>query len=195
MAYLGFRDEEPDEDEHGKTEASEGDERSIASLAHGRQHVRDSTGDDQVEEPLSSSSERNVQSTKTGSRNLRDINPAHWSPTPLEEGSEQVDADEGDVAGRRNGLVLLRWRDTDEKTDVHHRTTHGNRGPEQRFATTERVGGKNEKETAHGHLDHAVDPRGEKTDLGALQSEVFEDLRCVCARLVLAFFEALYSAR
>jgi hypothetical protein len=104
---------------------------------------------------------------------------AYRSPSPLEERCKQVDAHECDVPGTCHRLVLLRWRDAHEQTDVHHGETHGNRSPEEGLATSQRVGGEDQEQTTHQHLDDTVNSCGEKTDGSALQSEVREDLRGV----------------
>jgi hypothetical protein len=75
-SYLGLGDEEPDEDEHAQAEAGEGDECTVTALAHGDQHVRDSTSDDKVEEPLGGGGERYVEATETSGRNLGNVDPA-----------------------------------------------------------------------------------------------------------------------
>lgn len=73
---LGFGNKEPDEDEHGQAEAGEGDEGSVAALAHGDQHVGHGAGNDEVEEPLGGGGKGDVEATETGSRDLGDVDPA-----------------------------------------------------------------------------------------------------------------------
>jgi hypothetical protein len=70
MTYLGLGNQEPDEDEHGEAEAGERDESTVTALAHGGQHVGDSTRNDQVEEPLCGGGEGDVQATQTSGRDL-----------------------------------------------------------------------------------------------------------------------------
>lgn len=104
----------------------------------------------------------------------------YWTPAPLEERSEEVDTDESDVTSRNHRLVLLWWCDAHKQTDVHHCQTHGDRSPEKRLATSERVGGEDQEQAAHDHLDDTVDAGGEETGLGAGETEVLEDLRSIC---------------
>lgn len=130
-AYLSLRNEEPNEDEESSSKSREQDESTIATLAHGHEHVGHSASDYQVEEPLGGSTEGNIEPTKASSRNLRDVNPADRSPTPLEEGGEEVDANKGDVArGRHTNVLLLRWVNADIETNVEHGQGHRNRSPE-----------------------------------------------------------------
>ena len=75
-SYLGLGNEEPDEEEHAQAEAGEGDECTVASTAHGHQHVRHSAGNDKVEEPLSGGGKRHVETTEASSGDLRDVDPA-----------------------------------------------------------------------------------------------------------------------
>lgn len=110
----------------------------------------------------------------------RFLENTYRSPAPLEEGSEEVDADEREVAGRNDGLALLGRRDAHEETDIQHRQAHGNRCPEERLATPERVGCEDQEQTAHDHLDDTVDTSGEETGLGAGETEVLENLGSVC---------------
>jgi hypothetical protein len=175
--YLGLRDEEPDENEHAETEAGESDESTIAARSHGDQHVRNCASDDEVEEPLGGSGEGDVETTETSSRDLGNVDPADRSPTPLEERRKEVNADERDVTGRRDGCVFLRRSDAHEDSDVHHRQTHGDRGPEKRLAASKRVGGEDQEASAHDHLDDAVYASGKETRLGTIQPQVGKDLR------------------
>ena len=108
----------------------------------------------------------------------------HRTPAPLEEGREEVDADKGDIAGGADGCVRLRRGDAHEQTDVKHRQTHGNRSPEERLATSKRVGCEDQEQTAHDHLDNSVDASCEETRLGAVKTEVLEDLGSVYFTLV-----------
>jgi hypothetical protein len=108
----------------------------------------------------------------------------YGTPAPLKEGCEEVDADKRDVACGRYRFVLLRGSDAHEDTDVKHRETHGDRGPEQRFATSEGVGGEDQEQAAHDHLDDAVDAGCEETGLGAVETKVGEDLRSIYISLV-----------
>jgi hypothetical protein len=102
----------------------------------------------------------------------------------LEEGREEVDADKRDIAGRADRCVRLRRSDAHEQTDVKHRQTHGNRSPEERLAASKRVGCEDQEQTAHDHLDNAVNASGEETRLGAVKTEVLEDLGSVYFTLV-----------
>lgn len=79
QTYLGLGHEEPDEDEHGQTEARERDEGAVAALAHGDEHVGHSAGDDEVEEPLGGGGEGDVEATEAGGRDLGHVNPADLS--------------------------------------------------------------------------------------------------------------------
>ena len=106
------------------------------------------------------------------------------TPAPLEEGREEVDADKRDVAGRADRCVRLRRSDAHEETDVQHRQTHGNRSPEERLATSKRVGCEDQEQTAHDHLDNAVDTSREKTRLSAVKTKVLEDLGSIYITLV-----------
>ena len=108
----------------------------------------------------------------------------HRSPAPLEEGREEVDADERDISGRADRCVRLRGSDAHEETNVQHRQTHGNRSPEQRPATSEGVGCEDQEQTAHDHLDNAVNASGEETRLSAVETKVLEDLRSIYITLV-----------
>jgi hypothetical protein len=180
--YLSLRDEEPDENEHAQTEAGESNESAVAACSHSDQHVWHCAGDDKVEEPLGGGGESNVKTTEASSRDLRDVDPADRSPAPLEEGRKEVDADERDVASRRNGCILLRRSNAHEDTDVHHRQTHGDRSPEKRLATSKRIGGEDQEASAH---DDTVDASGEEAGLGTIQAQVGKDLRrvvvdCIC---------------
>lgn len=106
------------------------------------------------------------------------------TPAPLEEGREEVDADERDISGRADRCVRLRGGDAHEETNVQHRQTHGNRSPEQRPATSEGVGCEDQEQTAHDHLDNAVNASGEETRLSAVKTKVLEDLRSIYITLV-----------
>lgn len=147
-SYLGLGNEEPDEDEHAQAEAGESDESTVSALAHGHQHVGHGASDDKVEEPLSGGGERDVETAETSGWDLGDVDPADlrdmsvphsgfdvhdWqtyrTPAPLEERREEVDADKCDVAGGRNGCILLRRGNAHEETNVHHRQTHGDGSP------------------------------------------------------------------
>lgn len=76
VSYLGLGNEEPDEDEHAQAEAGECDECTVTALTHGHQHVRDSTSNDEVEEPLGGGGERHVEATETSGRDLGNVDPA-----------------------------------------------------------------------------------------------------------------------
>ena len=102
----------------------------------------------------------------------------------MEEGREEVDADKGDIAGGADGCVRLRRGDAHEQTDVKHRQTHGNRSPEERLATSKGVGCEYQEQTAHDHLDNAVNTGGEKTCLSAVKTKVLEDLESIYITLV-----------
>ena len=106
------------------------------------------------------------------------------SPAPLEERREEVDADKCDIAGGCDRCILLRRSDAYEETNVHHRQTHGDGSPEERPATSEGVGCEDQEQTAHDHLDNSVDASCEETRLGAVKTEVLEDLGSVYFTLV-----------
>lgn len=201
--YLGLGDKEPDEEEHGQTEASKSNKCTVSALAHGHQHIRNRPGNDEVEEPLGCGSKSNIQATEACSGDLGNVDPAnlqdvsayaafcakwtkatYWTPAPLEERGEKVDADKSEVSGRNHGLIRLRRCDAYEETHVEHRQAHGDRCPEKRPAAPERVGCEDEEKTTHDHLDDTVNARGEETDCSATEAQVVEDLRGICDMLV-----------
>jgi hypothetical protein len=106
------------------------------------------------------------------------------TPAPLEEGREEVDANKCDIAGRADRCVRLRRSDAHEETDVQHRQTHGNRSPEERPATSKGVGCEDQEQTAHDHLDNAVNTGGEETCLSAVETKVLENLGSIYITLV-----------
>lgn len=133
---LRLRDKEPREEEHGEAEAAIDEIRPVARIADGRHHVRGGAGNDKVEQPLGRGSQRDVGGSQTRSRDLRDVDPADWAPSELEEGCEQEDHDDGDVAGWRHGDACL-WRiEADVEADVEHCGPLRDGGPEKRFAPT-----------------------------------------------------------
>lgn len=104
---LGLGHEEPDEEEHGETEASEdeicavftnqsetalydqmawmGHNSPITVRTDSHEHGRHSPGDNEVEEPLGGRGIRNVHGSETGSWDLGGVDPACWAPAELEE--------------------------------------------------------------------------------------------------------------
>lgn len=174
--YLSLRHQEPSKDEAHARKASEEDEAPVPALTHRDQHIRHRARDHQVEQPLRRGRNRHVDGPEPRRWDLADVNPAHGPPAPLEERREEVDADERHVAGRRDGLALLRRRDAHVQAHVHHAAAHGDGGPEEGAPAAQRVGGEDEEAEAHEDFDDAVDAGGEEAGFGAVEAKVGEDL-------------------
>ena len=89
------------------------------------------------------------------------VSMTYRTPTPLEERGKEVNANERHVASGNDGLIFLWRRNAYEETNVEHGQTHRDGGPEERLATSEGVGGEDEEESAHDHLDDAIDSSGD----------------------------------
>lgn len=120
------------------------------------------------------------------------MNFTYRTPSPLEEGCKEVNAYKRDIAGRWHGLACLRRADADEEANVEHGSRHGDRGPEQRLATTERISSEDQEAAAHDHLDDAIDAGGEETRFGAVEAEILEDLRSVVVAVFVLASLALF---
>lgn len=132
-----------------------------------------------VEEPLSSSSDGDVHGAKSGRRDLRNENPADWSPTPLEESSEEEDADQRDITEWRDWFACGWWIEASVEADNEHADTLCNGSPQQGLATTKGIGCSDQENEAGQHLDEAVDTSSEKTSASADDTQVSEDGWCV----------------
>lgn len=139
-------------------------------------HIRRSPRDNEIEQPLRRSSQRNIQGPEPRSRDLGDVDPAHRTPSELEEDGEEVDAHNGDVASGRYSGAFHWGLDANVNSDVIHAEALGDGGPEETFAATERIRCQGEEEGAADHFEHAVDACGEEGRLGAIEAEVGEYL-------------------
>lgn len=83
------------------------------------------------------------------------------------------------MSSTRDGLADDRWVEAHVEPDVEHGETLGNRCPEQRATTTQRVDSKNQETETGDHLDDTVDTGGEELNLVTLKTERLEDLGCV----------------
>lgn len=151
----------------------------ITTLSNSSHHVRCSTSDDEVEEPLSRSRDSDVEGSKTSGRDLRHVDPAHRAPSKLEEAGEEEDTNESEVSSAWHGLTLDRWVDAHVETDVEHGGTLGDGSPEKRTTTTEGVSSKDQEAEAADHLDDTVDSSGKELVLVTDETESPEDLRSV----------------
>lgn len=149
----------------------------ITIETHRGEHVGNSTGDNEVEEPLGSSSKSNVHGSETSGGNLGDVNPAGRTPAELEEGGEEEDDDNGDVSLRRHGLALLGRINTHVETNVEHAETLSDGRPEKRATTTERVGSEEQESDTGEDLDDTVGTSSEERGAGTAHTEVDEDGR------------------
>jgi hypothetical protein len=129
-----------------------------------------------VEKPLGSSSDGDVERPKTRSGYLGYVNPADWSPTELEETGEQENADESEVASRRDVSGSLGRIEAHVETDVQHGKTLGDGGPEERPTTTKRISSEDQEGQTGDHFDDAIYASGKELDFVALQTEGSEDL-------------------
>ena len=152
------------------------------------------SGNDEVEEPLSGSAKSDVHGTQTSGGDLRHENPAAWAPTELEGSvcivsrwffingsvwhlrSPEVDAGDGDITEGGDRLALDRGLDTTVDTDDVHDDSLGGTGPQQTAAATEGIGDENEENEDTGRLDDTVDTGSEERGSGAGHSKVLEDL-------------------
>lgn len=194
---FGLRHEEPRNDNHASAEAAEDEIGTVAVGADGFEHDRDCTSDDEVEEPvskisdlgnpqrafrdipLSSSSKRDIQPSEAGSRDLGDVDPAHRTPAELESSCEEVNGNEGDVAGSTDRRTIFGRTEADVETEVEHHDCHHGSGPDEGEFAAEGVDEEDEKEKAGDHLNDAVDARGEEGVGVAGDAEVGEDFGCL----------------
>jgi hypothetical protein len=81
----------------------------------------------------------------------------------LEECGKEKDADECNIAERRDGLTLDRWVGADVDTDEEHAKTLCDGGPEKRLASSKGVGSEEKENSAGNNLDDSVDTSGKET--------------------------------
>lgn len=134
----------------------------VAGRSHGLLHGQHRSGNDEVEQPLSSGTDGDIQSSKTGSGNLRDENPAARSPTELEESSPEVNAHNSNVSKSRDALTSNRRLDATVDTDDVHGKSLGSTGPQKTASSTERVGTEDEESSTTQDLDDTVDTSGKE---------------------------------
>jgi hypothetical protein len=128
-----------------------------------------------VEQPLRRGRESDIQGSQTSRRDLGDENPAGGTPAELEEGGEDKDEGESEVAGDGDGLVELGRGDADVDADVEHAEGLADGRDEEGAAAAERVGHEEQEDAARHDLDDAIDARAEQRRRGALNAQVHED--------------------
>ncbi|KAI7028375.1 hypothetical protein KC355_g44 [Hortaea werneckii] len=171
-----LRHEEPRNDHHTSAEAAEDEIGTVAVRADCLEHDRDSASDDEVEEPGSKLVPDSI--AKSG-RDLRDVDPTYGTPAELESSREEVNSNEGDVAGPTDRRAILGRTKADVEAEVEHHDCHHGSGPDEGQFAAESVDEEDEEEEAGDHLDDAVDARGEEGVGVAGDAEVGEDLGCL----------------
>lgn len=165
---------------HNKAEGSIDEIRPVTGRPAGRnQHDRADSRDDEIEQPLGCSRQRDVLSSQAVRGDLGDVNPAHRSPAELEGRGKEVHCHEGHVSGRRDGSTWNGRVEADIKADVKHADEHGEGGPDERQAPTQRVGKEGNEDGAGAHLDYAVNPGGEEPGSSSRNPEGPKDGRRV----------------
>lgn len=105
-----------------------------------------------------------------GGRDLRHDDPATRTPAELEEGGEEEDAREREVADGRDGMSLDGGVEADVEPDDEHGAALGDGGPEEGVAAPEGVGGEEEEGGACYHFDDAVDSGREEAGVSAREA-------------------------
>ena len=139
---LRLRNQEPHIEEHTKAEAPKDEVRSIPMCPNILHHMRHRLSNHKIEQPLRGSRKCNIHSSQSCGRYLRHDNPAARSPSELEEGCKEEDAGQCEVADAGDGLACDRGLEANIEADHEHGAALGDGGPEERAATTERVGGE-----------------------------------------------------
>ena len=132
-----------------------------------------------MKQPLRRSRNRDAQAAQPRGRDLADIDPAHGVPAELEEAREQGHAHQRHIPGGRDRVARGGRVDAHVQADVEHGGVLGDRGPQQRAAAAERVGGEEQERGAGGDFDDAVDARREQVRGCPLDARALEDLRRV----------------
>lgn len=169
---LGLGNKEPREEEHREAEAAVDEVRPVPGVADRGHHVRGGAGDDEVEQPLRRGRQRDVGRAETRCRDLRDVDPAHRAPAELEEGREQEDHDDGDVARWRHRDAGLGRVEAHVEADVEHGGSLRDGGPEKGFAPTQSVGDEEEEDGARSHLHDSVDTGGKETGFSPVETKI-----------------------
>jgi len=132
-----------------------------------------------MKQPLRRGRNRDVQAAQPRRRDLADIDPAHGAPAELEEACEQERAHQRHTPGGRDRVACGGRVDAHVQADVERGGVLGDRGPQQRAAAAERVGGGEQERGVGGHFDDAVDARRERVRGCPLDARALEDLRRV----------------
>lgn len=175
---LRLRNKEPREEEHGEAERAVYEIRPVPAASDGGHHVRGGARDDEVEQPLRGRGQRDVGGSQARGGDLGDVDPAHGAPAELEEGCEEEDHDDGDVAGCGDAWGWLACDDclgrveAYVEADVEHGGSLGDGSPEKGFAAAQGVGDEEEEDRAGGHLHDPVDTGGEETCFNAVEAKV-----------------------
>lgn len=140
-------------------------------------HMRYRLRNHEIKQPLCSSRECYIHSSQSCSWDLRYDDPTTWTPTELEESSEEKDTCQCEVTDGWYGGSFDGWVEADIETDYEHGATLSNGGPEKGSAAAERVGCEEEEGGAGYHFDDAVDTGCEEAGAGALGGRSMGDDR------------------
>jgi hypothetical protein len=116
---------------------------------------------------LGSSCQSDIGGSETGGRDFGDIDPADWTPSKLEKGSEQENHDDSDITGWGNSGALLWGIEADVKADIEHAGTLSDGCPEERLTTTEGVRNEEKEDGAGDHFDNSIDTGSEETSFSS----------------------------
>lgn len=148
---------------------------AIAVRPNSDQHDWCCSCDDEVEEPLRRGRQTHIRPPQPARGNLRDIDPAHRTPTKLEERRKKIHHDQRHISSTTNRRARDRRIEAHVETQVEHGNEHCGSRPDERAFAAQGVGEEDKEEAAGDHFDDAVDAGGEEGGGVAGYAEVVED--------------------